>query len=207
MMNSRRICPVDGLQYIDSAVGLVFMESAAGLAMESFCATITTTRVPNNSDLKPAYPNTIINSGTISTELKLGATSSTQLYPTLQAKQTSLTEVPFQVVQLVRSFWKFFIDAILSPPRLSPSDRVTSHRFPCVDFVDTSTLHVFVSALCVERGLIRSPPCSCDVMSASTPAGRGSWVFVWISRSISALSGAGIYPDFWSFVAGMHLLS
>ncbi|KZV44299.1 hypothetical protein F511_17622 [Dorcoceras hygrometricum] len=35
MMNSRRICPVDGSQYKDSAVGLVFMESAAGLAMET----------------------------------------------------------------------------------------------------------------------------------------------------------------------------
>ncbi|KZV54785.1 hypothetical protein F511_40421 [Dorcoceras hygrometricum] len=34
MMNSRRICPADGSQYKDSAVGLVFMESAAGLAME-----------------------------------------------------------------------------------------------------------------------------------------------------------------------------
>ncbi|KZV48240.1 NB-ARC domain containing protein [Dorcoceras hygrometricum] len=35
MMNSRRICPGDGLQYKQSAVGLVFMESAAGLAMET----------------------------------------------------------------------------------------------------------------------------------------------------------------------------
>ncbi|KZV50417.1 hypothetical protein F511_34596 [Dorcoceras hygrometricum] len=35
MMNSRRICPADGSQYKDSAVGLVFMESAAGLAMET----------------------------------------------------------------------------------------------------------------------------------------------------------------------------
>ncbi|KZV42455.1 purine permease 7 [Dorcoceras hygrometricum] len=35
MMNSRRICPVDGSQYKDSAVGLVFMESAAELAMET----------------------------------------------------------------------------------------------------------------------------------------------------------------------------
>ncbi|KZV31517.1 hypothetical protein F511_07368 [Dorcoceras hygrometricum] len=34
-MNSRRICPADGSQYIDSAVGLVFMESAAGLALET----------------------------------------------------------------------------------------------------------------------------------------------------------------------------
>ncbi|KZV50990.1 biogenesis of lysosome-related organelles complex 1 subunit 1-like [Dorcoceras hygrometricum] len=34
-MNSRRICPADGSQYIVSAVGLVFMESAAGLAMET----------------------------------------------------------------------------------------------------------------------------------------------------------------------------
>ncbi|KZV25299.1 hypothetical protein F511_07431 [Dorcoceras hygrometricum] len=34
MMNSRRICPADG-SYKDSAVGLVFMESAAGLAMET----------------------------------------------------------------------------------------------------------------------------------------------------------------------------
>ncbi|KZV40536.1 hypothetical protein F511_35896 [Dorcoceras hygrometricum] len=33
MMNSRRICPTDGSK--DSAVGLVFMESAAGLAMET----------------------------------------------------------------------------------------------------------------------------------------------------------------------------
>ncbi|KZV29843.1 hypothetical protein F511_43016 [Dorcoceras hygrometricum] len=36
MMNSRRICPADGSQYKQSAVGLVFMESAAGLAMETF---------------------------------------------------------------------------------------------------------------------------------------------------------------------------
>ncbi|KZV16755.1 hypothetical protein F511_41516 [Dorcoceras hygrometricum] len=35
MMNSRRICPADCSQYKDSAVGLVFMESAAGLAMET----------------------------------------------------------------------------------------------------------------------------------------------------------------------------
>ncbi|KZV38429.1 hypothetical protein F511_41314 [Dorcoceras hygrometricum] len=35
MMKSRRICPADGSQYRDSAVGLVFMESAAGLAMET----------------------------------------------------------------------------------------------------------------------------------------------------------------------------
>ncbi|KZV18035.1 hypothetical protein F511_31090 [Dorcoceras hygrometricum] len=35
MMNSRRICPADGSQYKDSTVGLVFMESAAGLAMET----------------------------------------------------------------------------------------------------------------------------------------------------------------------------
>ncbi|KZV43749.1 calmodulin-binding protein 60-C [Dorcoceras hygrometricum] len=35
MMNSRRICPADGSEYNDSAVGLVFMESAAGLAMET----------------------------------------------------------------------------------------------------------------------------------------------------------------------------
>ncbi|KZV33579.1 isopentenyl transferase [Dorcoceras hygrometricum] len=35
MMNSRRICPADGSQYKDSAVVLVFMESAAGLAMET----------------------------------------------------------------------------------------------------------------------------------------------------------------------------
>ncbi|KZV41806.1 hypothetical protein F511_20779 [Dorcoceras hygrometricum] len=35
MMNSRRICPADGSQYKDSAVGLVFMESAAGLAMKT----------------------------------------------------------------------------------------------------------------------------------------------------------------------------
>ncbi|KZV30360.1 hypothetical protein F511_36284 [Dorcoceras hygrometricum] len=35
MMNSRRICPADGSQYKQSAVGLVFMESAAGLAMET----------------------------------------------------------------------------------------------------------------------------------------------------------------------------
>ncbi|KZV30981.1 hypothetical protein F511_15871 [Dorcoceras hygrometricum] len=34
-MNSRRICPADGSQYKQSAVGLVFMESAAGLAMET----------------------------------------------------------------------------------------------------------------------------------------------------------------------------
>ncbi|KZV50169.1 serine/arginine repetitive matrix protein 2 [Dorcoceras hygrometricum] len=33
-MNSRRICPADGSLYKQSAVGLVFMESAAGLAME-----------------------------------------------------------------------------------------------------------------------------------------------------------------------------
>ncbi|KZV42851.1 hypothetical protein F511_13604 [Dorcoceras hygrometricum] len=35
MMNSRRICPADGSANKDSAVGLVFMESAAGLAMET----------------------------------------------------------------------------------------------------------------------------------------------------------------------------
>ncbi|KZT76863.1 hypothetical protein F511_46112 [Dorcoceras hygrometricum] len=35
MMNSRRICPSDGSQYKRSAVGLVFMESAVGLAMET----------------------------------------------------------------------------------------------------------------------------------------------------------------------------
>ncbi|KZV51016.1 hypothetical protein F511_33432 [Dorcoceras hygrometricum] len=35
MMNSRRICPADGSQNKDSAAGLVFMESAAGLAMET----------------------------------------------------------------------------------------------------------------------------------------------------------------------------
>ncbi|KZT76141.1 hypothetical protein F511_46834 [Dorcoceras hygrometricum] len=35
MLNSRRICPADGSQYKDSAVVLVFMESAAGLAMET----------------------------------------------------------------------------------------------------------------------------------------------------------------------------
>ncbi|KZV17848.1 hypothetical protein F511_19122 [Dorcoceras hygrometricum] len=35
MMNNRRICPADGSQYKQSAVGLVFMESAAGLAMET----------------------------------------------------------------------------------------------------------------------------------------------------------------------------
>ncbi|KZV41788.1 hypothetical protein F511_24312 [Dorcoceras hygrometricum] len=35
MMNSRRIFPADGSQYKDSAVGLVFMESASGLAMET----------------------------------------------------------------------------------------------------------------------------------------------------------------------------
>ncbi|KZV14398.1 hypothetical protein F511_43415 [Dorcoceras hygrometricum] len=34
-MNSSRICPAVGSQYKDSAVGLVFMESAAGLAMET----------------------------------------------------------------------------------------------------------------------------------------------------------------------------
>ncbi|KZV07139.1 hypothetical protein F511_45378 [Dorcoceras hygrometricum] len=36
MMNSRRICPVDGSQDKQSAVGLVFMESAAGLSLETF---------------------------------------------------------------------------------------------------------------------------------------------------------------------------
>ncbi|KZV28076.1 ubiquitin carboxyl-terminal hydrolase 23 [Dorcoceras hygrometricum] len=35
MMNCQRICPADGSQYKQSAVGLVFMESAAGLAMET----------------------------------------------------------------------------------------------------------------------------------------------------------------------------
>ncbi|KZT76864.1 hypothetical protein F511_46111 [Dorcoceras hygrometricum] len=35
MMNSRRICPADGSQYKVSAFGLVFMESATGLAMET----------------------------------------------------------------------------------------------------------------------------------------------------------------------------
>ncbi|KZV20905.1 G-type lectin S-receptor-like serine/threonine-protein kinase [Dorcoceras hygrometricum] len=35
MMNSNRICPAVGSQSKDSAVGLVFMESAAGLAMET----------------------------------------------------------------------------------------------------------------------------------------------------------------------------
>ncbi|KZV23146.1 hypothetical protein F511_29011 [Dorcoceras hygrometricum] len=35
MMNSRRICPADGSQYIDSAFGLVVMESAVELAMET----------------------------------------------------------------------------------------------------------------------------------------------------------------------------
>ncbi|KZV26253.1 hypothetical protein F511_19829 [Dorcoceras hygrometricum] len=35
MMNSRRICPADGSQYKQSAVGLVFMESAAGLSLET----------------------------------------------------------------------------------------------------------------------------------------------------------------------------
>ncbi|KZV30753.1 hypothetical protein F511_03731 [Dorcoceras hygrometricum] len=35
MMNSRRICQADGSQYKVSAAGLVFMESAAGLAMET----------------------------------------------------------------------------------------------------------------------------------------------------------------------------
>ncbi|KZV58611.1 hypothetical protein F511_11259 [Dorcoceras hygrometricum] len=35
MMNSRRICPADGSQHKQSAVGLVFMESAARLAMET----------------------------------------------------------------------------------------------------------------------------------------------------------------------------
>ncbi|KZV40527.1 U-box domain-containing protein 35 [Dorcoceras hygrometricum] len=35
MMNSRIICPADGSQYKDSAVGLAFMESAVGLAMET----------------------------------------------------------------------------------------------------------------------------------------------------------------------------
>ncbi|KZV44588.1 hypothetical protein F511_43601 [Dorcoceras hygrometricum] len=35
MMNSSRICPAVGSQYNDSAVGLVFMEWAAGLAMET----------------------------------------------------------------------------------------------------------------------------------------------------------------------------
>ncbi|KZV42853.1 ABC transporter B family member 15-like [Dorcoceras hygrometricum] len=35
MMNSRRICPADGSANKDSAVGLVFMESATGLAMET----------------------------------------------------------------------------------------------------------------------------------------------------------------------------
>ncbi|KZV34141.1 hypothetical protein F511_19231 [Dorcoceras hygrometricum] len=35
MMNSSRICPAVGSQYKDSAVGLVFMETAAGLAMET----------------------------------------------------------------------------------------------------------------------------------------------------------------------------
>ncbi|KZV06789.1 hypothetical protein F511_45729 [Dorcoceras hygrometricum] len=35
MMNSRRICPADGSKYKQSAVGLVFIESAAGLAMET----------------------------------------------------------------------------------------------------------------------------------------------------------------------------
>ncbi|KZV52081.1 hypothetical protein F511_33140 [Dorcoceras hygrometricum] len=35
MMKSRRICPADGSQYKDSAVGLVFMESAAGLSLET----------------------------------------------------------------------------------------------------------------------------------------------------------------------------
>ncbi|KZV07113.1 hypothetical protein F511_45406 [Dorcoceras hygrometricum] len=34
-MNSRRICPADGSQYNDSAVVLMFIESAAGLAMET----------------------------------------------------------------------------------------------------------------------------------------------------------------------------
>ncbi|KZV51531.1 hypothetical protein F511_05847 [Dorcoceras hygrometricum] len=40
MMNSRRICPTDGSQYKDSAVGLVFMESAAGLAMGAYKSAI-----------------------------------------------------------------------------------------------------------------------------------------------------------------------
>ncbi|KZT76710.1 hypothetical protein F511_46264 [Dorcoceras hygrometricum] len=35
MMNSNRICPAVGSQYNDSAVGLVFMESAAGLSLET----------------------------------------------------------------------------------------------------------------------------------------------------------------------------
>ncbi|KZV55329.1 hypothetical protein F511_44917 [Dorcoceras hygrometricum] len=35
MMNSRRICPADGSQYKQSADGLVFMESAAGLSLET----------------------------------------------------------------------------------------------------------------------------------------------------------------------------
>ncbi|KZV14346.1 hypothetical protein F511_43354 [Dorcoceras hygrometricum] len=34
-MNSNRICPADGLQYKRSAVGLVVMESAVELAMET----------------------------------------------------------------------------------------------------------------------------------------------------------------------------
>ncbi|KZV23379.1 nucleolin-like [Dorcoceras hygrometricum] len=34
-MNSRRICPADGSQYYRSAVGLVFIESAVELAMET----------------------------------------------------------------------------------------------------------------------------------------------------------------------------
>ncbi|KZV19938.1 hypothetical protein F511_29117 [Dorcoceras hygrometricum] len=35
MMNSNRICPAVGSQYKHSAVGLVFMESAAGLSLET----------------------------------------------------------------------------------------------------------------------------------------------------------------------------
>ncbi|KZV52257.1 hypothetical protein F511_14153 [Dorcoceras hygrometricum] len=90
-------------------------------------------------------------------------------------------------------FWRFFAGAISS--LISSNDRIISHRiclesdsllnlstrdssarviallFSYVSCVDTWTSHACVSALYVERGLIRSPPSLCDVVSVSAPAG------------------------------------
>ncbi|KZV15936.1 peptide-N(4)-(N-acetyl-beta-glucosaminyl)asparagine amidase [Dorcoceras hygrometricum] len=69
MMNSRRICPADGSQYKDSAVGLVFMESAAGLAMET---SKVESAVRNQAEAKLNQPeHTVTNPETVTTSEKI----------------------------------------------------------------------------------------------------------------------------------------
>ncbi|KZV40567.1 Flavin monooxygenase-like domain containing protein [Dorcoceras hygrometricum] len=70
MMNSRRICPADGSQYKDSAVGLVFMESAAGLAMETSKAE---SAVRNQAEAKlKQLEHTVMTSAVMSSQSAVG---------------------------------------------------------------------------------------------------------------------------------------